>query len=78
MMASFSLNGQEVMALNGGPAYELSPAFSFFVSCEDQDEVDQLLGRADRGWRAESVRLARRQVRALVADRADGPGSADE
>ena len=40
MMASFSLDGQEVMALNGGPAHELSPAFSFFVSCEDQDEVD--------------------------------------
>jgi predicted 3-demethylubiquinone-9 3-methyltransferase (glyoxalase superfamily) len=41
MMASFSLNGQDVMALNGGPHYELSPAFSFFVSCEDQDEVDR-------------------------------------
>ena len=41
MLASFSLNGQEVMALNGGPVYELSPAFSFFVSCEDQDEVDR-------------------------------------
>lgn len=41
MLASFSLNGQEVMALNGGPVYELTPAFSFFVSCEDQDEVDR-------------------------------------
>jgi predicted 3-demethylubiquinone-9 3-methyltransferase (glyoxalase superfamily) len=41
MLASFTLNGQDVMALNGGPTYELSPAFSFFVSCEDQDEVDK-------------------------------------
>jgi predicted 3-demethylubiquinone-9 3-methyltransferase (glyoxalase superfamily) len=41
MLASFSLNGQEVMALNGGPVYELSPAFSFFVLCDDQDEVDR-------------------------------------
>ena len=41
MLATFSLNGQEVMALNGGPHFELSPAFSFFVSCEDQAEVDK-------------------------------------
>jgi len=41
MMASFSLNGQEVMALNGGPTYQLTPAFSFFVLCEDQTEVDR-------------------------------------
>lgn len=39
---TFTLNGREFMALNGGPHYQLSPAFSMFVSCEDQQEVDRL------------------------------------
>jgi predicted 3-demethylubiquinone-9 3-methyltransferase (glyoxalase superfamily) len=42
MVATFRIAGQEVMGLNGGPVYQLSPAFSFFVSCEDQAEVDRL------------------------------------
>ncbi len=40
MSASFELDGQTVMALNGGPMYQLTEAFSFFVSCETQEEVD--------------------------------------
>lgn len=32
--------GQEFTALNGGPNYEQTPAFSFVVHCESQDEVD--------------------------------------
>jgi predicted 3-demethylubiquinone-9 3-methyltransferase (glyoxalase superfamily) len=40
MMARFRLAGQELMALNGGPHYSLTPAFSLFVSCADQEEVD--------------------------------------
>ncbi len=39
---TFELDGQRVMALNGGPVYRLSPAFSFYVHCEDQAEVDRL------------------------------------
>ena len=42
MVATFRIGGQEVMGLNGGPAHRLTPAFSFFVSCEDQAEVDRL------------------------------------
>ena len=40
MTASFSLMGQEFIALNGGPMYQFTPAISFMVSCETQDEVD--------------------------------------
>lgn len=57
MSATFQLDGQEFMALNGGPQFTFSPAISFFVSCETQDEVDDLWeklsagGRRDRcGW----------------------------
>lgn len=40
MTVSFQLAGQQVTALNGGPHYELTEAFSFHVSCESQEEVD--------------------------------------
>ena len=40
LFATFRLNGQEIMALNGGPEYKLTEAFSLFVSCKDQAEVD--------------------------------------
>jgi predicted 3-demethylubiquinone-9 3-methyltransferase (glyoxalase superfamily) len=39
---TFHLGGQEFFALNGGPNYQLSPAFSVFVSCRDQRDVDRL------------------------------------
>ena len=41
MTVTFQLRGQEVTALNGGPTYQLTPAFSFVVSCETQEEVDR-------------------------------------
>ena len=37
---SFILEEQEFMALNGGPYYKFTEAISFFVSCENQEEVD--------------------------------------
>jgi predicted 3-demethylubiquinone-9 3-methyltransferase (glyoxalase superfamily) len=36
----FSLNGNEMTALNGGPAFKFSEAISLFVHCDDQDEID--------------------------------------
>lgn len=40
MTATFTLAGREYMALNGGPHFHLNEAFSLFVACEDQAEVD--------------------------------------
>jgi len=40
MTAVFELDGQRFIALNGGPHYTLTPAVSFVVNCENQDEVD--------------------------------------
>ncbi len=40
MTASFELLGQQFIALNGGPMFKFSPAVSFFVSCQTQQEVD--------------------------------------
>ena len=37
---TFELNGSRFMVLNGGPRYKPTPAISFVVSCETQDEID--------------------------------------
>jgi predicted 3-demethylubiquinone-9 3-methyltransferase (glyoxalase superfamily) len=42
MTAAFQLDGQEFTALNGGPQFSFSPAISFVVHCETQQEVDEL------------------------------------
>lgn len=49
MAATFELEGQTFMALNGGPMYSFSPAISFFVSCETQEEVDELWAKLSAG-----------------------------
>ena len=40
MTVEFELEGQEFVALNGGPHFKFSEAVSFVVNCESQDEVD--------------------------------------
>ncbi len=42
MGGSFQLEGQEFMALNGGPRFKFNEAISLFVDCKDQKEVDEL------------------------------------
>jgi predicted 3-demethylubiquinone-9 3-methyltransferase (glyoxalase superfamily) len=42
MVVSFELNGQSFTALNGGPNYKLTSAFSLLVSCTEQAEIDLL------------------------------------
>jgi predicted 3-demethylubiquinone-9 3-methyltransferase (glyoxalase superfamily) len=42
MTAAFQLNGQDFMALNGGPLYKFNEAISLFVDCQTQAEVDEL------------------------------------
>jgi predicted 3-demethylubiquinone-9 3-methyltransferase (glyoxalase superfamily) len=42
MVVTFRLNGQEFMALNGGPHFKFTEAISFVVNCQTQREVDRL------------------------------------
>ena len=49
MTASFLLDGQEFVALNGGPVYSFTPAISFVVNCETQVEIDEMWGRLTAG-----------------------------
>ena len=49
MSATFQLEGQEFFALNGGPMFTFSPAISFLVNCETQEEVDELWEKLSEG-----------------------------
>jgi predicted 3-demethylubiquinone-9 3-methyltransferase (glyoxalase superfamily) len=49
MTMTFQLDGQEFMALNGGPHFTFSPAISFFVNCETQPEIDELWDKLSEG-----------------------------
>jgi predicted 3-demethylubiquinone-9 3-methyltransferase (glyoxalase superfamily) len=49
MTAPFRLYGQEFVALNGGPQFTFTPAISFVVNCQTQEEVDQLWEQLSEG-----------------------------
>lgn len=49
MSATFELEGQRIMAYNGGPHFSFSEGISLFVSCQTQEEVDDLWGRLSAG-----------------------------
>ena len=49
MTATFQLEGQPFMALNGGPHFKFTEAISLFVNCETQQEVDELWEKLSAG-----------------------------
>ena len=49
MTATISLDGQELMLLNGGPTFKFSQATSLFVTCETQAEVDDYWSKLTEG-----------------------------
>lgn len=49
LSVSFELEGQPFHALNGGPHFTFTPAISLFVSCESQQEVDDLWEKLSDG-----------------------------
>jgi predicted 3-demethylubiquinone-9 3-methyltransferase (glyoxalase superfamily) len=46
---SFQLDGQQFIALNGGSEYKFSPAISFVVNCDSQEEVDDFWVKLSEG-----------------------------
>lgn len=67
MTVSFTLEGQEFVALNGGSHFKFTPAISFFVDCATQQEVDGLWEKLSAGgkkgsaagWRTNSASRGR-------------------
>lgn len=79
MIVKFQLEGQDFIALNGGPTFKFTPAISLYVDCETQEEVDQLWdklsagGRKDRcGWLQDkyglSWQIVPRALQQLMSD----------
>jgi predicted 3-demethylubiquinone-9 3-methyltransferase (glyoxalase superfamily) len=49
MTMAFQLGGQDFTALNGGPQFKFTEAISFVVSCETQEEIDELWKKLSEG-----------------------------
>lgn len=48
----FTLEGYQLIALNGGPAFQFTPAISFLVMCDNPEKVDQLWQKLNEGGTA--------------------------
>lgn len=53
MTARFNLEGQEFIALNGGPHYKFTPAVSFLIDCKSQEEIDHYWDKLLEGGQAQ-------------------------
>ena len=49
MIVTFELEGQNFIALNGGPQFKFNEAISFYVDCQTQEEVDELWAKLSAG-----------------------------
>ena len=49
MTVEFQIEGQEFLALNGGPIFKFTEAISFVVNCETQEEIDEMWEKLSKG-----------------------------
>jgi predicted 3-demethylubiquinone-9 3-methyltransferase (glyoxalase superfamily) len=80
MTVSFELDGQEFIALNGGPQFTFTEAISFVVRCENQDEVDYYWDRlieggtpSQCGWLKDRYGVSWQIVPTVLSDLIGGP-----
>ena len=69
MVVNFELDGQDFIALNGGPEFTFDEAISFQVNCDVTGGDRPVLDQAVRGRRGGPVRMGQGQVRRVLADR---------
>ena len=75
MTVTFQLEGQEFMALNGGPLFTFSEAISFIVNCETQKEIDMFWEKLSEdgktgqcGWLKDRYGLSWQIVPSVLAE----------
>lgn len=77
MTVEFSLNGQNFLALNGGPAFKFTEAISFIINCETQEEIDYYWEKLSEGgdekaqqcgWLKDKYGLSWQIVPTIMAD----------
>jgi predicted 3-demethylubiquinone-9 3-methyltransferase (glyoxalase superfamily) len=66
MVATFEIEGQEFMALNGGSMFKFSPAISFIVHCKTQEEVDAFWAKLLEGGVAQDGQARHQGVEASL------------
>jgi predicted 3-demethylubiquinone-9 3-methyltransferase (glyoxalase superfamily) len=75
MSVTFELEGQEFMALNGGPGFTFNESISFLVHCDTQDEVDRYWDQLTEGgkpgqcgWLVDRFGLSWQIIPSLLAE----------
>lgn len=83
MTVTFQLEGQEFVALNGGPYCTFTDAVSFLVDCQTQDEVDELWRKLSDGgqegpcgWLTDRFGLSWQIIPRILTDLLTGPDPA--
>lgn len=83
MTIAFQLEGQDFVALNGGPHFTFSPAISFVVSCQTQQEVDRFWARLSDGgepgqcgWLKDRFGVSWQIVPSMLGELMSGPDAA--
>ncbi len=82
LSATFEIEGQQLIAFNGGPHFKFTPAVSLMVDCKDQDEVDyywQKLGEggveSQCGWLQDKFGLSWQVVPKRLGELLQDPDS---
>ena len=82
MTVAFQLDGQNFVALNGGPVFKFTEAISFVVNCESQDEIDHFWEKLSEGenekaqqcgWLKDKYGLSWQVVPAMLSDLLSDP-----
>ncbi len=82
---TFQLEGQDFMALNGGPAFHFTEAISLMVNCKDQQELDEMWDalsdggeKVECGWLKDKYGLSWQIVPAILGDLMSDPAKWDK
>ena len=84
MTVAFQLDGQEFIALNGGPYFKFTEAISFVVSCKTQEEIDHLWEKLSEdggekvqcGWLKDKYGVSWQVVPAILGEMISDPDPA--
>lgn len=83
MVVIFELNGTRYMGLNGGPQYKFTPAVSYVIECETQEEIDyywEKLGESGNydqcGWLTDKFGVSWQVVPAILSQLMSDPDRA--
>ena len=85
MTVAFKLDGQDFVALNGGPHFKFTEALSLVINCDSQDEVDHYWERLTAGgdpkaqqcgWLKDRYGVSWQVVPTALPELLSGPGAA--